>query len=71
MHLYSIDDHSVNGEELKDRDNFIIYQNYRKWRRETTKVWEILLQWNDGLSSWDTLKDIKNYYPVYLEEYTN
>ena len=60
MHLDTISNHRVNGEELKHQDAFITFNHGSKWRRDTTKGWEILLQWKDGSYSWETLKDIKN-----------
>ena len=69
LHLDAIADHRVNGEEVKMPDAFITSHNGGKRRRETTKGWEILLQWKDGSTSWETLKDIKNTYPVQLAEY--
>jgi len=35
------------------------------------KGWEILLQWKDGSTTWETLKDVKNAYPVQLAEYAH
>jgi hypothetical protein len=36
-----------------------------------TKEWEILLQWKDGSTAWETLKDIKDSYPVQIAEYVH
>jgi len=35
----------------------------------TTKGWEILLQWKDGSTIWEKMKDMKKEYPVQLAEY--
>ena len=35
----------------------------------TTKVWEILVKWKDGSTTWISLKDVKELHPVQLEEY--
>ena len=64
-------DHRVDGTEIKNQDAFIISKNGGRRRRETTKGWEILLQWKDGSSSWETLKDVKESYPVQLAEYAH
>ena len=37
-------------------------------RPETTKGWEILVQWKDGSTTWSKLKDMKDSYPVQLAE---
>ena len=69
--LDSIVDHRVNGEELQKDHAFIISSNGGKRRKETTKGWEILLQWKDGSTTWETLKDVKECYPVQLAEYSH
>ena len=51
FHLYAIANHRVNRGELKHGDYFIISKNVGKQGRETTKGWEILLQWKDRPSS--------------------
>jgi hypothetical protein len=35
----------------------------------TTKGWQICIAWTDGSTSWHTLADIKNSYPIQLAEY--
>ena len=40
-----------------------------KRRRPTTKGWEILAKWKYGGTTWIVLKDMKESYPVQLEEY--
>ena len=67
--LDSIVDHRTTGDEVKQDDAFITSANGGKRRRETTKGWEILIQWKDGSTTWETLKDIKESYPVQLAEY--
>ena len=67
--LDSIIDHRVDGSQLKPIDAFITSSNGGRRRRETTKGWEILIQWKDGSTSWETLKDVKASYPVQLAEY--
>lgn len=41
-------DHRTDGSEVKQQDAFITTHNGNKRRRETTKGWEILVQWKDG-----------------------
>ena len=40
-----------------------------KCRRETTKGWELLIEWKDGSTNWVSLKDIKESYPVQVAEF--
>lgn len=35
----------------------------------TTKGWNICLSWEDGLTSWHSLADVKNSYPILMAEY--
>ena len=65
----SIIDHRTNGREIKKKDAFIISPNGGKRRIETTKGHEILLQWKDGSTTWEAMKDIKECYSVQLAEY--
>jgi hypothetical protein len=37
--------------------------------RYTTKGWRICITWKDGSTSWHSLSDIKNSYPIQLAEY--
>ena len=69
--LDAIADHRVDGREVKHEDAFITSHNGGRRRQETTKGWEILLQWKDGSSTWESLKDVKNSYPVQLAEYAH
>jgi hypothetical protein len=62
-------DHRTDGSELKQQDAFITTQTGTKRRRQTTKGWEILVQWKDGSTTWVTLKDMKESYPLQLAEY--
>ena len=64
-----IEVHRTTGEELHQKDAFIISANRGKRRKETTKGWEILLRWKDSSSSWETLKDVKQCYPLQVAEY--
>jgi hypothetical protein len=62
-------DHRTDGSEVKQQDAFITTRTGTKRRKETTKGWEILVQWKDGSTTWVALKDMKNSYPVQLAEY--
>jgi hypothetical protein len=37
--------------------------------RYTTKGWNICLSWDDGLTSWHTISDVKNSYTTQLAKY--
>jgi hypothetical protein len=40
-----------------------------KRQQHTTKGWELSVQWKDGSSTWISLKDLKDTYPVELADY--
>ena len=67
--LDSIADHRTNGVQVTQDNAFIVSSNGGKRRRETTKGWEILVQWKDGSTSWECMKDVKESYPLQLAEY--
>ena len=50
-------------------EDFILSSNGVKRRVETTRGWEILVQWKDGSTTWNKLKDVKDSFPVQLAEY--
>jgi hypothetical protein len=67
--LDSILDHRTDGSEIKPEDAFIISSNGGKRRKMTTQGWEILLQWKDGSTTWEHMKDVHSEYPVQLADY--
>ena len=69
--LQDIIDHRTDGSEVPLEDAFIHSTNGGKRKKETTQGWEILLQWKDGSTSWETLKDVKSSYPAQLAEYAH
>ena len=62
-------DHRTNGQQVHLKDEFVVTKMGTHRRRETTKGWEILIQWKDGSSTWVALKDAKEAYPGQLAEY--
>ena len=59
----------TDGKEVKQQDAFIMNKLNVKHRHKTTKGWEILVRWKDGSTTWVSLKDMKNAYPVQTAEY--
>ena len=63
-------DHRKDPEVAISKENSIcVTQHGRRRVKRMTKGWDICVQWKDGSTSWITLKDIKNSYPVKLAEY--
>ena len=67
--MKEIIDYCTNGQEVKQQDAFITTRTGTKRRREPTKGWEILIKWKDGSMNWVTLKDVKESYPVQVDEF--
>ena len=67
--MKEIIDYHTNGQEVKHQDAFITMTTGTKRRRETTKGWEILIEWKDGSMNWVAWKDVKESYPVQLAEF--
>ena len=43
--------------------------NGQRRPKVTTRGWELLVLWKDGLMSWVKLKDLKESHPVEVAEY--
>ena len=67
--INEIIDYRTNGKKLKQQDAFITTKTGTKRRRETTKGWELLIEWKDGSTNWVSLLDIKESYPVEVAEF--
>ena len=67
--LDHIIDHRTDGSALSKEDGFLKSKNGGRRRKQTTKGWELLLQWKDGSTTWETLKSLKECYPIQLAEY--
>ena len=67
--LDSIIDMRTDGSQILKRDVFVTLKSVAKRRVETTKGWESLMLWKDGSTTWTSLKDVKESYPVQLAEY--
>ena len=62
-------DHRYDGTEVKEQDALIKMRTRTKGRRDTTKGVEVLFQRKDGITTWVTLKDMKNSYPAQMAKY--
>ena len=57
-------DHHPVGTEIKQQDALLTTRTGTCRLRETTKGWEILVQWKDQITTWIDHKDINNSFPV-------
>ena len=51
------------------KDNQQIVHNGRNSLRRSTVGWHLYVQWKDGSTSWQSLKDLKEIYPVAVAQY--
>ena len=67
--LDQIIDVRTDGSEVSDDKAFFITENGSRQRKKTTKGWEVCILWKDKSTTWNSLKDIKDSYPVELAEF--
>jgi hypothetical protein len=60
----------TNGKQVLQQDAFMTTRTGTRRRRETTVGWEMLVQWKDLCTTWVSLKDMKESYPIQIAEYT-
>jgi hypothetical protein len=69
MMLDEIIDHRVNEDAIpKSQGTYVNPYGVRR-QKQTTRGWEVLIQWKDGSTDWIALKDFKESYPVELALY--
>ena len=51
--------HNVDWKETNHKDALIISKNVCNRRRDTTKLWRIMIQWKYGSTSWEIMKDVR------------
>ena len=67
--IKSITDTRTRGTQTLQKDVFVITKSGTKRRKNRTKVWEVCIQWKDGSTTQNKLKDIKDSYLVQTAEY--
>ena len=51
------------------KDGFVVFYNGNLVKGRTTRGWDICVEWKDQSTSWVSLKDLKEAYPLQLAEY--
>ena len=64
----AIIDLRTDGAQIKVGDYVIHMSNGNKRSRDTTKGWEVCIQWKDGSSTWNQVKDVTESFLVQLVE---
>ena len=67
--LDSITGTRTDGNQVLQQDAFVYTSSGTNRRVHTTKGWEVCIQWKDGSTTWNTLKDVKDSYPVQMAEF--
>jgi len=62
-------DHKKTDQAVRKEDGWIEREGRAPQRKRTTKGWKLLIQWADGLQTWENLSDIKESYPLDVAEY--
>ena len=66
--MKEIIDHDKGRNALNEEDAYYSTKAGPKPKR-TTRGWRLLVEWNDGSSSWVPLADLKDSYPVQVADY--
>ena len=66
--MEAITDHKKDGNAVADADRYF-YNRGRRYHKKTTAGWKLCVQWKGGSTSWETLADLKEAYPVQVAEY--
>ena len=66
--MKEIIDHNKGRNALSDEDAYYSTKAGPRPKR-TTRGWRLLIEWNDGSSSWVPLADLKDSYPVQVADY--
>jgi hypothetical protein len=61
---HMVDDSAISMDQSQFHD-----KNGQLWQKQTTRGWQMLVEWKDGNSLWTTLKDLKESNPVEVAKY--
>mmetsp|Transcript_8849 Transcript_8849/g.12994 ORF Transcript_8849/g.12994 Transcript_8849/m.12994 type:complete len:196 (+) Transcript_8849:683-1270(+) len=67
--MAEIIDHHHDTTDIKKEDGHYNTKHGTKRKKQTTKGWELCVEWKDGSQTWVQLNDLKNAYPVKLADY--
>ncbi len=67
--LDAIVDHKVNEKVAISRENGFTVLNGRRHQKKSTAGWKLCARWKDGSTSWETLADLKESFPIQVAEY--
>ena len=68
--LSDIVDHQKDESAIpQGEDAYITTKSGRRMPKRTSRGWKFCVEWNDGSTSWVTMKDLKDSNPIQLAEY--
>lgn len=62
-------DYKRTGDEVDESQILQVSHNGNIHKRRTTKGWKICVKWKDGSTSCESLKDMKESYPIQVAEF--
>ena len=69
--LKAITNHKASDDAITKHQGFYFTPSGVKCRVITTKGWKLMVEWQDGTSSWIALKDIKDAKPLEVADYAS
>lgn len=66
--LQEIIDYQKDSSAVPASEATVIVNN-RKYPKRTTKGWKLCVQWNDGTTTWEKLKELKESHPIQVAEF--
>ena len=69
MFLKEIVDHRMLDDAITKDNAYFVTNTGTHRRKQTTRGWELCVQWADGSTDWVKLKDLKHSYPLQLADY--
>ena len=67
--LANIVDHRSLDNAIKLANQKVVRADGRTYLQQSTAGWQLCCQWIDGLTSWESLSDLKNSHPLETAEY--
>jgi hypothetical protein len=68
--LQEIIDHPTTEEALPEEERYQVTLNGNIHPKRTTKGWHLCALWKDGSTSWESLKNMKEAFPIQVAEYS-
>lgn len=67
--LDQIIDHKTTPDCIPEEELYQVHSKGNIHKRQPMKGWLLCIQWKDGSTSWEHLKDMKHSYPIQVTKY--